>query len=300
MLASTRSAANDRRPFSVGVIGIGRMGFPIARRLLGAGYAVGVWNRPLGPADALIEAGAKAYAEVGDLVAACEAVLLMLANAAATDSVLGRSGDRLQIDMRDRLVIQLGTTHPDHSRALGDAVVRGGGRYVEAPVSGSRVPAEQGRLVAMLGADDKRDLPEAEAILSALTVSRFRVGAPPTAMKLKLAVNAYLIPLVTALAEAWRLADALGLDRQMFAEVLNHGPMASDVSRIKLDKLIAGDWSAQASIDDVLMNARLIGMVARDAGVASSLVARSEALLEAASEYGNGVLDMVAVCEQPV
>jgi 3-hydroxyisobutyrate dehydrogenase len=282
------------------VIGIGRMGHPIARRLLAAGHAVGVWNRPPGPAEALIAAGAKAYAEVGQLVAACDAVLLILADAAAADSVLGREGDRLAIDVAKCLVIQLGTTHPDHSSALGEAIANNGGRYVEAPVSGSRVPAEQGRLVAMLGGYREEDLDEAEAILSCLTVSRFRIGSPPMAMKLKLAVNAYLVPLVTALAEAWKLAEALDLDPQIFAEVLNQGPMASDVSRVKLDKLLDGDWSAQASIDDVLMNARLIGAVAREAGVATSLVSSSEELLKAARQYGNGVLDMVAVCERPV
>lgn len=300
MLSSLPASPDPSRPTRVGVIGIGRMGYPIAQRLLAAGHAVGVWNRPPGPAETLIAAGAKAYADVGQLVAACDAVLLMLADAAAADSVLGRTGDRLGVDVANCLVIQLGTTHPDHSNALAETIASNGGRYVEAPVSGSRVPAEQGRLVAMLGGHREQDLGEAEAILACLTVSRFRVGPPPMAMKLKLAVNAYLVPLVTALAEAWKLAESLGLDRQMFAEVINQGPMASDVSRVKLEKLLDDDWSAQASINDVLMNARLISTIAREAGVANSLVAASEQLLETARRHGNGVLDMVAVCERPV
>ena len=300
MQSSTPAFPDRSRPTRVGVIGIGRMGYPIARRLMAAGHAVGVWNRPPGPAETLIAAGAKAYTEVGQLVAACDVVLLMLADASAADSVLGRTGDRLGVDVANCLVIQLGTTHPDHSSALGETIVSNGGRYVEAPVSGSRVPAEQGRLVAMLGGYREEDFGEAEAILSCLTVSRFRVGPPPMAMKLKLAVNAYVVPLVAALAEAWKLAESLGLDRQMFADVLNQGQMASDVSRVKLDKLLDGDWSAQASINDVLTNARLIGTLAREAGVASSLVAASEKLLKTARQYGNGVLDVVAVCERPV
>lgn len=287
----------ERPPASrrIGLIGLGQMGAPIASRLLAAGHELTVWNRSPAAADFAGTLGARVERSVAELFMSSDAILLVLANAEAADRVLGHESSGLAVTVKDRLVIQLGTTLPMHSQLLAKAIADNGGRYVEAPVSGSRVPAEQGRLIAMLGASCERDFAEAESILSCLTAKTVRVGRPPRAMQMKLAVNALLVPLVTALSEAWRLAEALDLDLETFARILNHGPMASDVSRMKIGKLLAQDWTAQASIRDVLMNAQLIMEVAGTAGTRTHLVAACEVLLKRAQEAGLGALDMVAV-----
>lgn len=278
----------------IGLIGLGRMGAAMATRLLGAGHELAVWNRSRTAATQAEAQGAHVNAEIADLFCRSDTVLMVLATAEAADSVLGRSGTALAVDVAGRLVIQLGTTLPSHSLALAEAISANGGRYVEAPVSGSRVPAEQGRLVAMLGGACERDLAQAEAILESLTAKRVRVGKPPMAMRMKLAVNALTVPLVIALSEAWGIAEALGLDMRLFVEVLNDGSMASDFSRGKLAKLLEQDWAAQASITDVLMNAHLIVTAARDAGSSASLVTVCESLLQRAQQSGHGAFDVVA------
>jgi 3-hydroxyisobutyrate dehydrogenase len=117
----------------------------------------------------------------------------------------------------------------------------------------------------------------------------------PQGLQMKLAVNLFLITMVTGLAEAVHLAGRLGLDLDRMREVLDAGPMASAVSRGKTAKLLAGDWSAQAAALDVLENNRLIAEAARGAGVASPLLDACHALFAEAVALGHGGDDMVAV-----
>lgn len=281
----------------IGLVGLGHMGAAMAKRMLAEGHPLLVWNRSQQAVDMAKARGAHATATAAELFSLSETILLVLATAEAADGVLGRRGTRLDVDVAGRLVIQLGTTMPEHSQILGEAVAMNGGRYVEAPVSGSRLPAEQGRLIAMLGGSAEEDLAKAETVLSCLTSKRVRVGSPPHAMRMKLAVNALLVPFATALSEAWGLAEAMEIDMILFTRILNDGPMSSDFLRMKLDKLLAGDLSAQASINDVRMNARLIGQAAQGSGARCQLVGTCESLLLHAQQAGRGPLDIVAVSD---
>ena len=97
-------------------------------------------------------------------------------------------------------------------------------------------------------------------------------GPVPNALLMKLSVNLFLISLVTGLAEAVHFADRNGLDLNQLLAVLNAGPMASDVSRVKAPKLVGRDFAVQAAISNVLENNRLIAEVAREAGIASPVL----------------------------
>ncbi len=89
---------------------------------------------------------------------------------------------------------------------------------------------------------------------------------------MKLAVNLFLITMVTGLAEAVHFAERNELDVKLLREIIDAGPMASEVSRVKLEKMVAKDFSVQASITDVAMNARLIAEAAREIGAATPLL----------------------------
>jgi 3-hydroxyisobutyrate dehydrogenase len=188
----------------------------------------------------------------------------------------------------------MGTTAPEYSGGLQDAVRAAGGRYVEAPVSGSRVPAEQGQLVAML-AGDSDAVAQVRPLLAPLCRETFDCGAVPDALLMKLSVNLFLITLVTGLTEAFHFADRNGLDRRLFLDVLDAGPMASAVSRMKAPKLLARDFAVQAGACDVLKNNRLIAEAARKAGLASPLLDVCHTLFGETVEQGHGGEDMVAV-----
>jgi 3-hydroxyisobutyrate dehydrogenase len=188
----------------------------------------------------------------------------------------------------------MGTTSPEYSAGLRDDVTAAGGTYVEAPVSGSRVPAEQGRLVGMVAGDD--DAVEAvRALLAPVCSETFPCGPAPGALLMKLSVNLFLITQVTGLTEAFHFAERHGLDQRLLLDVLDAGPMASAVSRMKTPKLLARDFAVQAAADDVLKNNRLIAEAARHAGLASPLLDVCHDLFEATVALGHGSEDMVTV-----
>ncbi|MEV5146525.1 NAD(P)-dependent oxidoreductase [Streptomyces sp. NPDC052727] len=278
----------------VGFIGLGVMGRPMALRLASAGTPLVVWNRTPQRAEPLHAAGAEVAADAGEVFARAEVVLLMLADEAAMDSVLGRGTPDMAARVAGRTVVHMGTTSPEYSRALETEVRAAGGRYVEAPVSGSRVPAEQGQLVSML-AGEEAAVAAVRPLLAPMCREAFVCGAVPGALLMKLAVNIFLITQVTGLTEAFHFAERQGLDRRLFLEVLDAGPMASGVSRMKAPKLRERDFAVQAAALDVLKNNRLIAEAARKAHLASPLLDVCHTLFEETVAQGYGGEDMVAV-----
>ncbi len=266
----------------------------MALNLLRGGVPLVVWNRSSRATEELMAAGAEVAVSVSDLFAQTDRVLLMLANGDVVDSVLGRGTPAFDHLVRDHLVVHMGTTAPAYSEALGRDVVRAGGRYVEAPVSGSRLPAVEGRLVAMLAGDDG-DLDEVETVVGPTCASVVRCGAVPSGLLMKLAVNLYLVTTVTGLVEAYNFADQQGLDLDRFREVIDGGQMSSPISRTKLAKLRSDDFAVQAALADVHYNVRLITAAARDADVATPLADASEELFAQAERLGHGGVDMAGV-----
>lgn len=280
-----------------GFVGLGTMGLPMACNLLRAGHALGVWNRTPSRCAAAVALGAHPAEDIDALCARSDIILTMLLDAAALDAVLDRGSAAFRARVAGKIWVQLGTTSPEHSRALAQDIAQAGGRYVEAPVSGSRGPAEEGRLVGMLaGADD--DVAVAASLLRPLCRDQFFCGSVPNALRMKLAVNHYLIATVVALAETVHAARALGLDLVLLQRILDAGPMASDVSRRKLAQLVANDASPQAAIRDVRTIARLVADQAQQAEVAAPIIAHCAELYRAAHELGGGDLDMAAVVDQ--
>jgi 3-hydroxyisobutyrate dehydrogenase len=277
-----------------GFIGLGVMGQPMALRLARAGTPLVVWNRTSARCEPLREAGASVAAGPAEVFQRARTVILMLADDTAIDGVLGRGTPPFAGQLAGRTVVHMGTTSPGYSRALEADIHRAGGRYVEAPVSGSRGPAEEGRLVVML-AGKKAPVAEVRPLLAPLCHQSFACGAVPGALLMKLAVNIFLITQVTGLAEAFHFADRHGLDRRRFLDVLDAGPMASTVSRTKAAKLLTRDFSVQAAILDVLKNSRLIAEQARSSSLASPLLDVCHALYGETATLGHGDADMTAV-----
>ncbi|MEU4090207.1 NAD(P)-dependent oxidoreductase [Streptomyces aureus] len=277
----------------VGFIGLGVMGQPMALRLVRSTPLV-VWNRTAARAEPLLAAGAEAAADPDEVFAKTDVVILMLADDRAIDSTLGRGTPYFAARVAGRIVVHMGTTSPDYSRDLETEVRAAGGQYVEAPVSGSRVPAENGQLVAMLAGEDSA-VRLVRPLLAPLCRETFVCGPAPNALLMKLSVNLFLITLVTGLSEAYHFADRNGLDRRQFLDVLDAGPMASAVSRMKAPKLHARDFDVQAAAHDVLKNNRLIAEAARTTGVASPLLDVCHTLFEETVTLGHGGEDMVAV-----
>lgn len=278
----------------IGFIGLGVMGQPMALNMVRAGASLLVWNRTPERCEPLRAAGAYVATSLDDIFARTRIVVLMLATEQAIDTVLARGTADFGALVADHVLVHMGTTSADYSRRLEAEIRAVGGHYVEAPVSGSRKPAEAGQLVAML-AGETDAVGMVQPLLQPMCREMVLCGAVPNALLMKLAVNIFLITTVTGLAESVHFAERHGLDLARLTAVLDAGPMASDVSRIKLAKLVAGDFSVQAAITDVFKNNRLIAEAAREAKIASPLLDVCHALYGETEALGLGQSDMAAV-----
>jgi 3-hydroxyisobutyrate dehydrogenase len=277
-----------------GFIGLGVMGTPMALNLARAGRDLIVWNRSPESVERLRAAGAEVAADVDAVFGKARAVILMLATEVVIDTVLGRGTPDFAARVAGHVVIHMGTTAPAYSKALEVDIRAAGGRYVEAPVSGSRRPADEGQLVAML-AGEADVIEEVRPLLTPMCREAVVCGAVPNALLMKLAVNIFLITSVTGLAEAAHFAGRQGLDMGLFKAVVDAGQMASGISRIKSGKLVERDFSVQAAISDVLKNNRLVAEAARQAGIASPLLDACHTLYAETENLGFGREDMAAV-----
>ncbi|WP_433259994.1 NAD(P)-dependent oxidoreductase [Actinosynnema sp. CS-041913] len=277
-----------------GFIGLGVMGQPMALNLARSGVPLVVWNRTAARCEPVAAAGARVVAGPAEVFERADVVLLMLADEDAVDTVLARRTPDFGTRCEGRTIVQMGTMPATYSEALAADIAAVGGAYVEAPVSGSRGPAEAGTLVAMVSGVDA-DVRRVRPLLAPMCAEVVDCGPVPGALLMKFAVNLYLITMVTGLAEAYGFAEAHKLDPALLTRILDAGPMASQVSRAKATKLLDGDFTVQAAAVDVLKNNRLIAEAARAAGVASPLLDVCHALFGETVDLGHGAEDMAAV-----
>jgi 3-hydroxyisobutyrate dehydrogenase len=282
------------RQVKAGFIGLGIMGQPMALNLRRAGIPLIVWNRTGERTETARAAGAIVAETPEDAIREADIVFLMLSGEETVDQVLQRRCDVFGERVHGRTLVNMGTVSPAYSAALSDDIRAAGGEYLEAPVSGSRGPAEAGELIGMLAGEGKHRA-AVEELMGFMCSQVVPCGPVPGALRMKLAVNLFLITMVTGLVEAFHFAKAHRLDLASFFEVLDAGPMASSVSRMKGRKLLVGDLQPQAAIADVLKNNRLVWDAAREARIASPLLDICYALYRETMDAGLSGQDMVAV-----
>jgi 3-hydroxyisobutyrate dehydrogenase len=248
----------------ISVVGIGVMGEPIARNLKKAGLDVTVHSRTLAACDALKEIGIVVAGTAAEAIAASDVIILMLPGHQEIDQVLGRDANgKVHARLDGKTLIVMATVAPAYSHALENAVTAAGARYVEAPVSGSKTPAQTGQLVILASAADETYIDAVQAAFDAIGKKTLRCGVVPSAMRMKLANNLLLIASFEAMTEAVHFARNIGLDVDQFLEMVLTGPLANDVLRMKAPKLLADDFAQQAAIRNVFKD---ISLVCEEAG----------------------------------
>lgn len=278
----------------VGFIGLGIMGQPMALNLARAETPLLVWNRTASRAKPLRTAGAQVASDPATVFRDTDVTIMMLVDETSMDAVLERSTPGLARNVRDRLIVHMGTTSPDYSKALQADIRTAGGAYVEAPVSGSKTPAEAGELLAMIAGDDD-DLVRVRNLVAPMCRDVMECGPVPNATLTKRASNLLLITMVTGLAEAMHFANRNELPVHNLVDAILGGPLASDVARVKAPKLAVRDFETQASIANVLQNANLVHAAAGAAGASAPLLSQCVALYQEACALGHGDIDMVGV-----
>lgn len=212
---------------TVGFIGLGIMGRPMARHLLGAGYPLVVHSRSRPPIDALVALGAREARTPAELAAQCAVVITCLPDDATVERIwLTGENAALPAMEAGSLAIDMGTTAPSLTQRLAEAARERGVAFLDAPVTGGQWGAEAGTLTIMVGGDAEafqRALP----ILQAMGSKVVHVGESGSGQRMKLANQIAVAVGMLAVAEALLFAEQAGLDLHLTVETLSSGAAGS-------------------------------------------------------------------------
>jgi 3-hydroxyisobutyrate dehydrogenase len=259
----------------VAVIGTGTMGTAMARRLLAAGADVNVWSRHAASMMPLAEAGATAYEKAADAVMNADVVITMLPTAEATADVMF-GGETLCALPPKSIWAQMATIGVEATERLATEtrIRRPSVTFVDAPVSGSRDPAEKGQLL-ILGSGPQRAAQLLEPVFSVLGRTTLWLGSAGAGSAMKLVLNTWLAFQTEGAAEAAALAERLGVRTPALFDALRDNPLASPYALGKLTRMVEEDYHADFALDWALKDLDLASSEA-GAGVAPVAVAIAE------------------------
>ncbi|MBT1001376.1 NAD(P)-dependent oxidoreductase [Paenarthrobacter sp. DKR-5] len=294
------SGEDPRAAATVGFVGLGLMGAPMAANLVRAGFEVAVHNRSDGAAEELVALGARRVAEVADL-AQLPVIIFMLPDLpfieAAAEALLERW--RREPPAQGATLLVMSTVAPDRVRGFG-AVVReaSGGRaaVVDAPVSGGRQGAVDGTLAVMAGGAQE-DFDRVEPVLKAMGRT-VRLMGPLGAGSLTKACNQLVVgTTAAALAEAVVLAEHSGIEPAALLEILGGGLANSTVLQQLGPRFAARDYTVTAPAKFMHKDLRFVLAAAEEAGTAVPLATAGERVYAAVNDQGLGDLDLAVVRE---
>ena len=210
---------------TVGVIGLGRMGRPIARRLAAAGLAVYGYDTNPGVAAAAAD-GIAIAASAAEVAAACDPVIVVVGFERQVDgAIFGKGG--LAAGLRPGAVVAVAATvSPTYVARLADRLAAAGARLIDMPLAGGEIAAEAGRLVVYAGGE-AADIAACRPVFDAFAEHVFHLGGPGAGQVAKAANNMLLWTCLCANVEAMDLAQAFGVDRDALRDALGHGSGAN-------------------------------------------------------------------------
>ena len=275
----------------VTVLGTGIMGAGMARSLLRADHAVTVWNRTPAKAAPLAQDGATVASGAAEAVAGAEVVVVMLFDTAAVLDVLAEASP----GGSDAVWLQSSTIGQEGMLEVAALAAGRGLRLVDAPVLGTKGPAEQGKLVALL-AGDPADIAVARPVIEGYSARSVDAGPGlGAASALKLVCNAWISTINAAVGQSHALAQGLGVDGGLFVEAMAGGAADNHYLHMKSDLIAKGEFPPSFTLDGAAKDVELILAAARGAGVGDDVLAGLTAAYRRASDAGHGDEDMAAV-----
>lgn len=276
---------------TMAVLGTGIMGAAMARNWLRAGEEVRVWNRTRAKAEPLAEAGAQVADDPGAAVDGVDVIVTMLYDADAVAQALEAAGDRIPAGA---LWMQMSTVGVDGAQRLADLAERYRLTYVDAPVVGTKEPAEQGKLTALAsGPDEARN--RVEVLLRPIAAKALWLGPAGTGSRMKLVANTWVLTATAGVSNAIALADALGLDAGDFLDVISGGPLDLRYAHVKGALMTRGEFPASFPVSGALKDANLILAAGRTAGVDLAAVDAARRLLDEVAGRSQRDADMSAM-----
>ncbi|MFA9459967.1 NAD(P)-dependent oxidoreductase [Thiohalorhabdus sp. Cl-TMA] len=278
----------------VGFIGLGAMGTPMAWNVFRGGYELGVFNRSPAKTRPFAEGGATAYSTPALLTADSEVVILMVTDPEALAGVLYGDVGVLAGLGRGKTVINMSTVSPEATRDAAEAVHAEGGRFIDAPVSGTVKPAEDGSLVVLAGGLAE-DLERVRPLLETMGKTVVHCGDIPQGTHMKLVINLMLGNLMQSLAEGMSLGRALELDPQQVLAAIGGGPLGAPLFQMKGNNILSGDFAKQFPMDLLSKDLDLVSDTAGKVRLPLPQTAATRESVNAARALGHGDEDMAAL-----
>jgi 2-hydroxy-3-oxopropionate reductase len=279
---------------TVGFIGLGVMGSPMSIHLVRAGFDVVGFNRTAAKTAALVEAGGRAAASVGEAVASAEVVALMLPDTPDVVGVLSGPQGVFTHARAGALIIDFSTIRPDVTAELAGNAADHGLRYLDAPVSGGEAGAKAGTLSVMVGGD-AADVAEAQAIFDAVGTTIVHVGPHGAGQTVKAANQLIVAGTIELMAEALVFLEAHGVDTDAALDVLGGGLAGSRVLEQKRTNMLTRTFDPGFRIDLHHKDLGIVLDAARQAEVVTPVTALVAQLMAAARAAGDGSLDHSAL-----
>jgi len=277
----------------VALLGTGIMGAGMARNILAAGLPLRVWNRTPGKAAPLADIGAEIAATAADAVRGADVIVTMLGDAGNVADVITQSAAGLAPGQVWAQTTTVGVAPLAELVTLAD---RHGLLLVDAPVLGTRAPAEQGQLLVLAAG-----LPQARVVVQPVfdAIGRKTTWladdpAGAAASRLKLVANSWVLAITAGVAEALALAEGLGVDPQTFLDAVAGGPLDMPYLQVKAQAIRAADWTPSFSAANAAKDADLIVAAAEEAKVRLDVAAAAAQRYRRTVESGHGDDDMAA------
>lgn len=279
---------------TVGFIGLGRMGKPMALNLLSAGFEVVVASRSRPPIDELVAAGAEEAASLADIARRAEVVCTCLPDLAASEAVYLGDGGLVANARAGQTLVETSTIAPSLARRVAAAASERGAGYLDAPISGGVERAQSATLTIMAGGAPEH-FDAARPVLDALGSTVHHVGSAGQGSVVKI-TNQLLVGVHTlAACEAFTFGTEAGAGGRQLLDVLASSWGASNMLTRNGPMLLSGDYGDLAPVRLLAKDLGLIEEAARDLGVSFPLVQRTRALFDEAMARGLGERDISAM-----
>ncbi|UHA72084.1 NAD(P)-dependent oxidoreductase [Paenibacillus sp. 481] len=279
---------------TVAVIGLGTMGAPMAENLLRKGFAVTVYNRTSAKAEPLRAMGAQVAATPAEAAAHADVVLTMVSNDHSIEQVYYGDHGLLETTRPGTTIIDSSTISPSLVARLAADCSAKGASFLDAPVTGSKPAAIEGTLVFMVGGDTAV-LEGAMDVLEAMGRKIIHMGPTGSGSITKLAHNALVGINNAALAEGFSIVAKAGVNPTAFLDVVQNGTGGSRAADLKGQKIIAGNFDNQFSLQLMLKDLKLASRLTEDMQSPSPMLDAAKSLFQMGQTAGYGEEDLCAV-----
>ena len=279
---------------SVGFIGLGIMGEPMAMNLVRAGYRVSAFSRRRERAAALERAGARVASSPADAARDADYVMTIVSDSAASEEVIMGKDGVLQTIRPGAIVIDSATISPVVSRRLACATAGKKASFLDAPVTGSKHGAEKGELTFMIGGD-RETFERALPLLKVLGKKHIYCGAHGAGLSAKLAQNAIQSTMVEIFCEGLVLAAKSGVKPEVMFEIIQNSLARAALTDFKAPFIFRGDFTPYFPLKWMHKDVTLAMEAAYSQGVPMPVTAAVKEVYAAARAQGKGDLDYAAV-----